>query len=237
MSWFPETMSGRGPVEVEEGVVLERREILKVSAGALALLSLGWPQRAIGQESAVSDDAELAWDGLIKEAVPMAEKLVAAKKPNEEVYLARLAALVQRLKIPAEGEELKSKRPLSVVQFKLQQGKGFPWHDHRDYNGLILCVAGEAKVRSADILGDDPRPKKGKTFEIRETVNAQLLPGRVSTLARRRDNVHDVRGGEGGARVLDFFTFFDGGGRSVYMKVEEKAKNEEKRIFEATWSE
>ena len=166
----------------------------------------------------------------------MAERLVSARKPNEEMYLSRLASLVYRLKIPAEGDELKAKRPLSVVQFKLQGGKGFPWHDHRDYNGLILCTAGEARVRSGDILGDDPRPRKGKSFEIRETANTLLLPGRVSTLTRQRENLHDVRGaGPRGARVLDCFTFFDPGGTSVYLKVDEKPKDAERRIYEASW--
>ena len=235
MSWFPETMKREGPVEIDDGVLLERRDVLRVSIGALALLSLGVPQRALAQEAGTADDAELAWDALVKEAVPLAEKLVSAKKPNEEAYLARLAALVHRLKIPADDFQFRAKRPLSVVQFKLKPGKGFPWHDHRDYNGLILCVAGEARVKSADVVGDDPRPT-GKSFLIRQTIDARLSPGRVSCLARRRDNLHDVRGaGDEGARLLDFFTFFDGDGRSVYLRVEEKAKDPEKGLFEATW--
>jgi len=236
MSWFPETMSGSGPVDLDDGVRLERRDVLKASVGALALLSLGWPQRALGQDPAPADDAELAWDAFVKDAVPMAEKLVAARKPNEEAYLHRLAALVHRLKLPAEGEALRAKQPLSVVQFNLKAGKGFHWHDHRDYNGLILCTAGEARVRSYDIVGDDPRPPKGKTFVIRETVDATLTPGRVSHLARLRDNVHDVRACDEGARLLDLFTFFDAGGRSAYMKVEEKPKDTVKRLYEAAWA-
>ena len=88
MSWFPERMAESGPVELEEGVLLERRGLLKVSVGALALLSLNWPQRALAQEPATDDDAELAWDALSQAAAPLAEKLVGARKPNEEVYLA-----------------------------------------------------------------------------------------------------------------------------------------------------
>jgi predicted metal-dependent enzyme (double-stranded beta helix superfamily) len=235
MSWFPESMKGEGPSEIEDGVLLERRDVLKISFGALALLSLGGPQRALAQEAATSDDAELAWDQLVKEAVPMAEKLVTAKKPNEEAYLARFAALVHRLKIPEDDFEFRAKRPLSVVQFKLKPGKGFPWHDHRDYNGLILCVAGDARIKSAEVVGDDPRASE-KSFLIRQTMDARLSPGRVSCLSRRRDNIHDVRGaGENGARLLDFFTFFDSGGRSVYLKVEAEPKDLEKGLFEASW--
>jgi hypothetical protein len=238
MSWFPERMSGDGPVEVEEGVLLERRGVLMLSAGALALLSLKWPQQALGDESATDDDADLSWDALVRKAVPLAERLVNAKKPNEELYIARLAALVHRLKIPSESEALRAKRPLVVTQFRFQPGKGFAWHDHRDYNGLILCVAGEARIRSAEVLGGKPRLPKGKTFEIRETTDALLTAGSVSRLTRSKDNLHDLRGaGEDGARVLDFFTFFEPGGRSVYLNVEEKPKDAQRRVYEAAWTE
>lgn len=236
MSWFPDRMTEAGPTEMDEGVRLERRSLLKASAGALALLSLGWPQRALAQEPAVDDDADLAWDALAAAALPLAEKLVRAKKPREEVYLARLAALVHRLRIPGDRDSLAVKRPIVVAQFKLEPGRGFPWHDHRDYNGLILCVAGEARVRSADILGGNPRPPKGRTFQLRETADVRLTAGRASGLTRTRDNVHDVRGaGRDGARLLDFFTFFDAGGRSVSMTVADKPRDPEQRVYEATF--
>jgi hypothetical protein len=237
LSWFPERMSEDGPVEIEEGVLLERRGVLKLSMGALALLSLHWPQRVLAHEPATDDDADLAWDALVEEAVPLSERLVRAKKPNEEVYLSRLAALVHRLKVPSERESLQAKRPLVVTQFRFQPGRGFPWHDHRDYNGLLLCVAGEARVRSADILGGNLRPPKGATFQIRETMDALLTAGSVSRLTRTKDNLHDVRGsGPNGARVFDFFTFFDDGGRSVYLDVGERPRDPARRIYEAAWS-
>jgi hypothetical protein len=231
-------MSVEGPVEVEDGVLLERRGVLLLSLGALAVLSLRWPQEALAEGTSTDDDADLAWDAFVKQAVPLSERLVRAKKPNEEAYLSRLASLVHRLKVPNERASFATKRPLVVTQFRFQPGKGFPWHDHRDYNGLILCVSGEARVRSADILGGDPRPRKGSTFEIRETADALLTAGSVSRLTRSKDNVHDVRGsGPDGARVLDFFTFFQDGGRSVNLTVDPKPKDAEKRIYEAAWSD
>jgi hypothetical protein len=231
-------MSVDGPVEVGDGVLLERRGVLFLSLGAFALLSLQWPQRALADEGSTDDDADLPWDSFVKKAVPLSERLVRAKKPNEEVYLSRLAALVHRLKIPNDRASLQTKRPLVVTQFKFEPGKGFPWHDHRDYNGLILCVSGEVRVRSADILGGNPRPAKGATFEIRETADAVLTARSVSRLTRSKDNVHDVKGsGPDGARVLDFFTFFEDGGRSFNLTVDEKPRDPEKRVYEAAWSD
>lgn len=93
-------------------------------------------------------------------------------------------------------------------------------------------------MRSADILGGNPRPPKGKTFEIRETGNAQLTAGRASGLARTRENVPDVRSaGRDCARLLDFFTIFESDGRSVPLQVAEQPKDAAQRIYEATWAE
>ena len=45
---------------------------------------------------------------------------------------------------------------------------------------------------------------------IRETTDALLTAGTVSRLTRTKDNLHDLKGaGKDGARVLDFFTFFE----------------------------
>ncbi len=90
-------------------------------------------------------------------------------------------------------------------------------------------------MRSFEVVGADARPPKGKSFDIRETHDGLLFPGRASVLSRSRDNIHDVRAGKEGARLLDFFTFFNPAGQSVFLDVQEKPRDPEKRIFEATW--
>ncbi|MCK6472220.1 MAG: hypothetical protein L6R28_10780 [Planctomycetes bacterium] len=240
----------RAGAEVADGVLIERREVLFLSLGAMAALALGWPQRAMAEEGGGKSDlsaaeGDLAFDALIREAVPKAEELVKSEKANEDAYLHGLAALVARLKAapdgkfkgqnPVEAAKHYDKQPFMVVQFKLQPGAALPWHDHRDYNGILSCVQGEARVKSYDIVGDNRIPPKGQTFNIQETGDRLMKVGTMSQLTRTRDNVHDVRAGKDGARLLDFFTFYKPSGTSVFMNVEAKPADAEKRIYEATW--
>jgi hypothetical protein len=255
MSWFPEVPpqddDEKTGALIADGVLVERRDVIKISLGALAVWSLGWPQLALAEDAGAPktksepDNGELAWDALLKEAIPMAEKLATAPKPNEDAYLFQLAALVARLK-PVPDVTFKGDKPVIMVdtyrklpfiaaQFQIQPGAAIPFHDHRDYIGVLTCVSGEASIRSFDIVGEDRRPPKGKSFEIRETFSGILSPARVSTLSRTRDNIHDVRAGKEAVRLLDFFTFFKKEGYSAYMDVAEKPRDAEKKIYEANW--
>ena len=123
-----------------------------------------------------------------------------------------------------------------VLMFRLEPGKGFSHHDHRNYNGVILGVEGEAQVRNYDILGDDPVPPQGATFQIRQTRDDLILPGRFSTLGTSRDNVHDLIAGPEGATVLDVFTFMAEGAKSYSMDVEAEPRDADRRIYDAVWA-
>ncbi len=252
MSWIanrPIDDDERPGREIADGVRVERREVLRMSLGALAAFSLGWPQAALakepGMEKLEANAGDLAWDALLQLAVPLAEKIVKSRKPNETAYLQQLGALIARLKnVPAatfpEADGVRShdhhrKHPFVVVQFRMAPGASIPFHDHRDYIGVLTAIRGEARVRSFDVVGDDPRPPVGKSFDIRETGDRRLTPGRLSPLTRSVDNIHDVRAGKEGARLLDFFTFFDAGGTSVYLDVAETPRDAEARVYEASW--
>ena len=125
---------------------------------------------------------------------------------------------------------------VAVLMFDLAPGKGFSHHDHRDYNGVIMGVRGEAHVTNFDILGDDPVPPRGETFQIRQTRDDLILPGRFSTLGTRRENVHELIAGPEGAVVLDVFTFLAPDARSFGMTVDPKPRDAARGIFDAAWS-
>ncbi len=252
MSWFLDDIDDdeREGTEMAEGVLVERRDVIKLSLGAIAALSLGWPMRALAEEGIKAPlkgedpTGDMTWEMLLKKVVPMAEHLVKAKKPNEEAFLFQVAAFAARLKDapapqfkgdrPVAAARLYRKLPFVALQFRLKPGAAIPFHDHREYIGVLNAMSGDAKVRSFDLV-DQKRPAKNATFTIRETRNDILRTGGISTLSRTRDNIHDVRAGKDGARLLDFFAFFSGKGSSVYLNVEDKPKDPEKGIYEATW--
>ncbi len=260
MSWFArlppaEVAEDECPGdEVADGVVIERRRLLWASASTVAAfmlmppgrLAYGSTLRSCGDEIPDEDDEGLSFAEFVTQALPLARQVVETGK-NEESYLYSVASLLARTQDPGDGvrSRMRSLRnelgqegqrfPLAVVQFRLAEGRGFTHHDHRDYNGVILVMEGEVHVRNYDIVHKDAVPPKGETFQIRKTCDDFVGPGRFSTLGRRRDNVHDLVAGKGGARVLDVFTYFKKGATSYSMDVEQEPKDEAGRIFDAAW--
>lgn len=55
-------------------------------------------------------------------------------------------------------------------------------------------------------------------------------------LGRRTENVHDLVAGPEGARVLDVFTFCAAGAQSYFLTVDAKARDTERRVYDASWA-
>lgn len=239
---------------VGEGVRVARRGLLWLSAGAVTSVLTG--VRATAGQQAVQELAapqtntlsDLAFGDFLSHVLPLAQDQVESGGRGEDSYLMAVALAMSRLTAPGTRvrEQLKEFRaehatdgarfPIAAMVLDLDPGGGFRHHDHRDYNGVILGLEGEVRVRNYDILGDVPVPAKGETFQIRETRDDLILPGRFSMLARRDENVHDLVAGPEGGRVLDLFTFYEQDARSYYLDVETKARDSERRIYDAAWS-
>ena len=240
--------------EVADGVVVERRSVLWLSAAAVASILTG--STALGAQDTRKQDTgkqgkrkqdKLSFQQFLEEVYPLAKKVTDAKGKSEEAYLMTVAAAMSRLSDP--GVELRAtmrkfvgqhrqdgaRFPLAAMSMRLQAGRGFSHHDHRNYNGVIMGLTGEVRIRNFDILGDNPVPPDGKTFRIRQTCDDLILPGRFSTLGLHRDNVHELVAGPDGGRVLDVFTIFGGGSRSAYLDVEKKPRDAERRVYDAAW--
>src|SRR6202011_4926822 len=107
---------------------------------------------------------DLSWNTFIDKVVPAAERLVSSPSPNEASYLRWLRSLVLRLatfpdvSFPPEPEVASARCfddfPVSIVQFKLAPWAVIPYHDHRDYNGVLCAISGEVYVRSFDLTGN-----------------------------------------------------------------------------------
>jgi hypothetical protein len=228
-----------------------RRNLFRIGGAAALALMLGPSALRAGQAANRTDTDSpfepLSLEDFIDRADPLAraitDTLAARQTPNEEAYLLHLASLLCRLGPRPVGAE----RPrgmmyphhrtpyFMVMQINMSPGAALPWHDHRDYNGVILGLEGSVRARNFEILGDNPIPPAGQSFEIRQTADTVVEPGRVSTLARNRDNIHDLRAGPGGARLLDVFTFFPGSAGSHYLAVDETPVEGRPDIYTARW--
>jgi hypothetical protein len=241
-------VSSKCPPEFEqlcEGVTLERRAILRLSLGALGALAIGWPFRAIARQGDAVDDVDQSWDRLIEQIVPMARLLVSSARPNEESYVQELSAIVTGLsgapdvQFPPD-EAVASvtcfdEFPVRVLQFKLEPGAVIPHHDHRNYNGVLCIIAGQVFVRSYEIATTLAKPLAMGSLLIRETRREQLGQGGASSLSRTKNNIHQLRAGPEGARLIDFFTLFDRDAKSVYLNVTENRRDLGPDVFQANW--
>lgn len=243
-------------VEIADGVVIERRSVLMLSAAAVATLLFGTSalrgqdapaagQR--GQRGQQRTPGKLTFAQFLAEVYPLARRVVAAEGQDEEAYLMTVAAAMSRLSDPAapmreamqafrdkhkdDGERF----PLAAMTLNLKPGRGFSPHDHLDYNGVIMGIEGEVRIRNFDFQGKPPAVDSSTTFQIRETRDDLILPGRMSSLGRSRENIHELMAGKDGARVLDVFTFFQRGATSRYLDVEAKPRDAEARIYDAAW--
>lgn len=251
---------------VGDGVRIARRGLLRLSAAtvAAALVSscaagsrvgkaaLAAPDGVSGDEPVGSrplDGGALDAAEFLSEFHPRALEFIEAGGSREEGYLLTVRELLLRLQVPSQTDARSAAaafhkdnrargggREIGFVMFEFDPGRGFAHHDHRDYNGVILGVEGEAQVANFDILGDTPVPPEGTTFQIRQTRDDLILPGRFSTLETRRDNIHDLKAGPEGAVVLDVFTYLKPGARSYFLEVEPEARDAERRIFDAAWA-
>ncbi len=225
--------------EVSDGVKIERREFLQVSLCALSALTT---RRAFAQPTARS----LSWDDLLATTTSLAERLIANSEPDEETYLTQLSAMIERttgvpralfdLSQPVATAESQRRFPIWIVQFRLAPGAAIPYHDHRDYIGVLTVTDGSLRVRSFDIEGTEPRPPQGRTFQIRQTDDTFLTTGAQSTLSRTRGNIHDLRAGPEGAKLLDFFTLFEQRAGSFYLNVAEHPRDAARQVFDANWA-
>lgn len=227
--------------QIADGVWIERRTILRLGAASLAALLTGLPL-ASADEPLAPDAIDL--DAFVLQAQPLARKLVEAKVPDEERYLKTIARLIARIEgikpstlRPRQKYGMHTEalfRPLIVYQMRLAPGAGIPLHDHRNYNGVLMGLEGSASCRNFEVV-DEGQPTEGEVT-VRVSSETELERGVISTLSRRRDNLHELKAGKRGARLLDVFTHFSDNARSHWIKREPAPLDEQARTYKATWA-
>jgi predicted metal-dependent enzyme (double-stranded beta helix superfamily) len=226
-------------------VTVTRRTLFKVGGAAALALAVGpgvlRAQDGPGAEKTAGDFGPLDLQSFIGEMDSLAREMVTGGRINEEAYLQYVGSLLCRL----ESQPFGADRPrgmmtvphrtpyFMVMQINMQPGSALPYHDHHDYNGVILGLEGSVHVRNYEVIGDVQRPPEGETFQIRQTVDTTVEPGRISSVARKRDNIHDLRAGPKGARLCDVFTLFAGSRQSKSLNVDREPVSD--KVYNARW--
>lgn len=241
-------------LEVFPGV-MERRWFLRSSVvSAAAILALGVPNRLVGQAApkfAAGGPDKLAWDSFLKEAVPVAERMMADPAFSVDEYLYRLGSLATRLQeIPdtklypyTAVEPRVSFAPsfrgstFFIIQWSMEAGVAFPPHNHPNASVCTLGFSGEVRLRNFEIVGEAPEYSSKKTFRVQETHNETISRGRINTLSPARDNIHYFQVGNERARGIDISTMHGKQAGFSFLDISEKPADSEKRIFEAAWND
>jgi len=183
----------------------------------------------------------LTLDQLVEIVHPEAKKLVESASGDEIAYLEMVAALVPKvvvdlpdLKTPKWNlKKLKELPPIEVVEIEIAPGHSIPLHDHRDYNGVLCGVDGEAHcVNYSAYAGDAPEGM----FLLQKTYEDTLTAGKSAYLGLELHNFHVISAGKTTTRLLDVFTFWPGGAAtSAWAKINPKPVNEKDQVYMGWW--
>jgi hypothetical protein len=253
---------GRAEKELALNAKIARRRLLWLSALTGAAIFGRAPQIAargmsqIDSNKTIADKIQnaidLGWDDFLKQCVPVAEELHRdSSKSGQEAYLYWLASMSARLRLK-EAPRAKLGRfgtldppvhfgrsfrgnPFFIVEWWLEPGAFLPPHCHPNASVCTLGLEGEARIRNFEIVGDAPEFSSKQSFQVRETHNEIIAPGRLNTLSAFRDNIHTFQAGKQGARGLDISTYHGPDVGFSFLDIGDRARDAERRIYEAAW--
>jgi hypothetical protein len=253
---------GQAEKGLASDATITRRRLLWLSALTGAAIFGRTPQTAarsmtqIDPEETITDEnqnaIDLGWDDFLKQCVPVAEELHRdSSKSGQDAYLYWVASMVARLRLKEApraklgrygtldppvhfGRSFRGK-PFFIVEWWLEPGAVLPPHCHPNASVCTLGIEGEARIRNFEIVGDAPDFSSKQTFQVRETHNEIIAPGRLNTLSALRDNIHTFQAGKQGARGIDISTYHGPDVGFSFLDISDKARVAEQRVFEAAW--
>jgi len=233
---------------VRPGVFVQRRSFLGLAAAALCATAHG--QRPPRLES--GGDATLSFEEFLAEVVPIARTLVAdTSRVGEDRYLLTLASFAVRLADVPEPEMRDTTRgdgprkfighnpggdPFHVLHWRLEPGAVITTHAHTHGNVVTLGLAGAARVRNWEMVGDRDFAAKG-TFRVRLCKEQILTPHETNLVPLAHGYCHGFVGGPDGARGLDITTRILTKRASPCLDVASVPVDEAMRIYEASWKD
>ncbi|MFG0326024.1 MAG: hypothetical protein ACF8SC_01980 [Phycisphaerales bacterium JB037] len=243
--------------EIAPGVTITRRRILQVGlAGAAGLLAMGCATPARREQVLEQPAARpLTIDQLVAQLRPEARRMIASDRPDEAAYLSAVSALLARYKpdepwamrdVGESGWSMNTAAwmpPVVVFDIHMQPGSKIHLHDHRHYNGVLLCTEGSVRCRNFDIVQSDGERldiaagevPTGEDFLIRQNKDTTLDRGQLSTLSRDRDNIHHIEAGPDGCKLADLFTYFRREARSYELDWDEQPLERGSNTYRVSW--
>jgi hypothetical protein len=226
------------------GTLFAQQAAREESTGAFAV------ETKAGQSQPVTTD--IAWGDFIKQGVPELQELYKFSSPGgQDAYLYSLAHWAARLRLETiprarlfRFEALNPPVhfgvgyrgvPFMVVEWWLEPDAFLPPHNHPNYSVCTLGIEGEARIRNFQIAGDAPDFTSKDIFHVRETHSQLMSAGRINSLSPARDNIHTFKAGKSGARGVDFGTLYGKDIGFSFLNIEEKPRDAEGRIYEASW--
>jgi len=252
---FSQEANKREEIKIVDGVY-ERRYFLQGIMAAAAATALSYTVRAshlaepFVNNGSMQNPGTLAWDEFIKQAVPVAQQLVADPGYSVDEYLFRIGSLATRLKeLPDSklgpytdvdkrvwfGPSFRGK-PFLIIQWRMDPDAVLPPHNHPNAAVCTLGFEGVVQLRNFEIVGEAPDYAAKKSFLIRETRNERMTSGRISTLSPSRDNIHTFSAGKEGARGIDINTMVNKSAPFSFLNMNEKPIDADKGLYEVSWN-
>jgi hypothetical protein len=245
---------------IAPGYVVERRFFIRVTSMATVALAFASPGHGFARDSDPTGvipsvtpymDAPLDFEAFVKECAELAKIAHQEAGLNEEAHIFRLSAAASRLRVasvpkgklgafaglnpPVEFGPLRIAAPLAIIQWRLAPGATLPAHNHNPADVISLCIEGACTVRHFEIVGSAPDYSAKDTFQIRESRNDLLTPGRMSSLSTVRDNIHTFHAGKDGAMGIDINSVLPGDKPFSFLDIADKPRDSQSRIYDAAW--
>ena len=202
--------------------------------------------------AAAASTGDLGWSEFLAQCVPVAEKLHRdPSRAGQDAYLYWLASMIARVRskeVPRArlgrfggfeppvhfGVSFRG-QPFFIVEWWLEPGATLPPHCHPNASVCTLGIEGEARIRNFEIVGPAPDFSSRRTFEVRQTHDDLITPGRLNTLSALRDNIHTFRAGRKGARGIDISTYHGPDIGFSFLDIAATASDPARRVHEAAW--
>jgi hypothetical protein len=235
-------------VELEKGLIVERRSFIKTVAMSLGAISLPFVSKA---QTAKLQNEALTYEQFLQEVVPIAKKLMAnSSLVGQNRYLLTLASFAVQLDdvpIPKMrdsgqgagpgtfiGVNEAPDAPFTVLHWKMEPNTVIRTHAHTYGNVVTLGLEGEVRVTNYEMVGGKDF-SSGKKFIVRKTIDQILTTGKTNLVNLEANYIHGSQAGAKGGRGLDITTRIKEKQPTPYLDLAKRALDEANQVYEASW--